>query len=277
MFKVCRDIAVVLSVLLIGVVCVLALDTNVGTPIASTKRTGKVKPDGTSITITKTGTISASLPTYATYSAAGTVRPDGTTITVNGTGVITAVGELPAVPLPFRLMSTAGNANYVQRPATATRTAIAVFSNGTGNRLEDSNMQISGLQPSLGTMGTAGRYCVEESVLGVHGLNTCSKVIAGGTCSTTYLVDPLLGNMFTLTLNGACAIGVQNLAVGQEFAVKLTQSASTAPIFANTIYQWAGGAVPSFSTTATNDLFHCRSFDGTTLQCTANINVVSPE
>lgn len=64
-------------------------------PIATTEVAGKVKPDGTTITITGDGTISANssytLPTASTTQLGG-VKVDGTSVTINSDGVISAAG-----------------------------------------------------------------------------------------------------------------------------------------------------------------------------------------
>ena len=49
---------------------------------------GGVCPDGTTITMTDKGVISASVPPAATTSTLGTVKPDGNTITITADGVI---------------------------------------------------------------------------------------------------------------------------------------------------------------------------------------------
>ena len=97
-------------------------------------------------------------------------------------------------------------------------------------------------------------------------------IVAGGTCSTSYTIDPTTGTMVTLTLNGACAISVTNLAAGQSFSVNLTQSSTTAPTFSGT-FKWPAGTAPTWSTAATKyDVIACASFDGTSLQCTGMID-----
>lgn len=64
-------------------------------PIATTTTAGKVKPDGTTITVTEDGTISANssytLPTASTTQLGG-VKVDGTSVTIDSNGVISAVG-----------------------------------------------------------------------------------------------------------------------------------------------------------------------------------------
>ena len=98
------------------------------------------------------------------------------------------------------------------------------------------------------------------------------SVIAGGTCSTSYAVDMKSGTMFTLTLNGACALSVSNVAAGKSFIIKMTQSSTTAPTF--TGFTWPAGTAPTWSTSATKyDVISCASFDGSTLQCNGMVDV----
>ena len=98
-------------------------------------------------------------------------------------------------------------------------------------------------------------------------------VVAGGTCSTSYAIDPTIGTMFNLTLSGACALSVSNLAAGQSFTVKLTQTSTTAPTF-SAAFTWPAGTQPAWSVAATKyDVIACASFDGTTLQCTTMLDL----
>ena len=60
-------------------------------PVASTTTLGGVKPDETTTTVDKDGTIHAHDTTpIATTTIVGSVKPDGTTITIDNKGVITA-------------------------------------------------------------------------------------------------------------------------------------------------------------------------------------------
>lgn len=98
------------------------------------------------------------------------------------------------------------------------------------------------------------------------------RVVTGGTCSTSYTVNPATGGSITLTLNGACEIGVTNLTAGQGFTLYLTQSATTAPTFTSA-YKWALGTAPTWSATATKyDTVSCASPDGVKLICGAVID-----
>lgn len=271
-----RNFVIINLIILVSCVALQAFDKPT-VPYATSTRAGKVKPDGTSITVGTKGVISATAAPIATDTTVGTVKPDGNTTIVDENGAISAIGEIPAAPVPFSLLSSATDPEYVKRPTDAVALGIPIFANSTGNRLQNSYMTLEHLQTNLGTIGTAGRYCIEESMLGTHSLGNCTNVVAAGTCSTTYLVDAALGNMFNLTLNGACAIGSTGLVAGQEFSVLLSQSGTAAPIFANTVFYWAGGVMPTWSTSAgKKDMFTCKSFDGTKLICSAIIDAAGP-
>ncbi len=107
----------------------------------------------------------------------------------------------------------------------------------------------------------------------VNSTQVVETVTAGGTCSTSYNVDPTAGTMINLTLNGACAIGVTSLAAGHSFTIKLTQSSTTLPTFTSA-YKWTTATTPTFSSSATKyDMIACVSLDGTTLDCNALVDV----
>ena len=111
----------------------------------------------------------------------------------------------------------------------------------------------------------------------VTGQITASKSVtetpkANGTCSTSIDLDADYG-VHTLTLSGACAIGVTNLTAGESFTVRLTQSSTTAPTFTSA-FKWTAGTAPTWSTSATKyDDLSCVSYDGTTLSCGALVDV----
>lgn len=100
------------------------------------------------------------------------------------------------------------------------------------------------------------------------------SVISGGTCSTSYTPDLAIGDTYTLILNGACKFNnPTNLVAGKSFVIYITQSGTTRPTF-DTAYKWESGSAPTFSSSATKyDMLCCTSFDGTTLQCGAMIDV----
>lgn len=66
-------------------------------PIATTTQAGIVKPDGMTLAVDGSGTLSASV---ATASQVGVVRPDGTTITINESGALSAVTAANDAPRP---------------------------------------------------------------------------------------------------------------------------------------------------------------------------------
>lgn len=97
-------------------------------------------------------------------------------------------------------------------------------------------------------------------------------VVAGGTCSTSYNVNPTNGTMVTLNLSGACQIGVTSMAAGHSFKIFITQSSTTAPTFTSA-FKWAGGTAPTWSTSATKyDTIRCDSPDGTKAMCSAIVD-----
>jgi hypothetical protein len=96
--------------------------------------------------------------------------------------------------------------------------------------------------------------------------------VAAGTCSGSYNVNPANGGQMTLTLNGACTIGVTGLAPFDSFILYLTQAGTTAPTF-TAAFKWSGGTAPNWSTTAGKyDLLTCGSPDGVKLICSPLID-----
>lgn len=93
-------------------------------PIATTTTAGKVKPDGTTITVTEDGTISANssytLPTASTTQLGG-VKVDGTSVTINSDGVISAASGGGSAPT-----------NMVTTDSDQTINGSKTFANGTG-------------------------------------------------------------------------------------------------------------------------------------------------
>lgn len=93
-------------------------------PIATTTTAGKVKPDGTTITVTEDGTISANssytLPTASTTQLGG-VKVDGTSVTINSDGVISATGGGGSTPT-----------NMVTTDSDQTINGTKTFANGIG-------------------------------------------------------------------------------------------------------------------------------------------------
>jgi hypothetical protein len=106
----------------------------------------------------------------------------------------------------------------------------------------------------------------------INRIRTADNVVNAGTCSTSYNINVANGSQVTLTLNGACQIGVSSLLAGQGFILYLTQTATTEPTFTS-VFKWAGGSTPTFSTSATKyDTVSCASPDGVKLICGAVID-----
>ncbi len=106
----------------------------------------------------------------------------------------------------------------------------------------------------------------------VHKIRNGESVVAGGTCISSYTINPTSGGMFTLTLDGVCQIGVASLSAGQSFVLYLTQSSTTAPTFSSA-FKWPGGVVPTWGTSAGKyDTISCASPDGVKLICGAIID-----
>lgn len=99
------------------------------TPIATTSKVGTVKPDGETITVATDGTITAK-PTVATTSATGVVKPDGTTIAVTSDGSIsakTATTSAAGVVKPDgKTITVASDGSISSKTATATTSTAGV-------------------------------------------------------------------------------------------------------------------------------------------------------
>lgn len=146
----------------------------------------------------------------------------------------------------------------------------------TGN-VKVSGTITSGSIPSPGPIGGTTPAAITGTTITATGklssLSTGETVKVNGTCSTSINIDPDLGGIHTLTLSGACAIGVTNLTAGESFTLKLTQSSTTAPTFTSA-YKWPAGTAPTWSTSATKyDVLSCYSDDGTTLLCNGMVDV----
>jgi hypothetical protein len=80
-------------------------------------------------------------------------------------------------------------------------------------------------------------------------------VVTGGTCSTSYAINPANGTIFTLTLSGACQLTYASPVAGTSFMVKLSQSSTTAPTFGSTL---VFSTTPAWSSTSGKvDRFAC--------------------
>lgn len=172
-------------------------------------------------------------------------------------GVVTAttfVGALTGTA-SGNLQATANQYGLLASGAANTATVIA---------------PVSGTTKVLTSGGTGANPTWSSTMNPVQFLET---VVAGGTCSTSYNVNPTNGSMINLTLSGACEIGVTSLAAGHSFTIKLTQSSTTTPTF-TAAYKWPSATAPSWSASATKyDIIACASFDGSTLQCNGIVDV----
>lgn len=163
---------------------------------------------------------------------------------------------------------------------TGAGTGTCVAKNGTymvfhttasGGTSRTEKMRITGAgNVGIGTTSPGQKLDVAGATKSTSFLET---VKANGTCSTSISIDPTLGGIQTLALSGACAIGVTNLAAGQSFTLKLTQSSTTAPTFTSA-YKFPSATPPTWSTSATKyDVLSCFSDDGTTLSCNGMVDV----
>lgn len=122
--------------------------------------------------------------------------------------------------------------------------------------------------------GSTAKYTALADIYGNLLIANKEPIVPGGTCSTSYTIDPSASTLFTLTLNGACAIGATNLAAGQSFMVRLTQSSTTAPTFTGGVFVWASGTAPTWSTTATKyDEFSCIVWSTSVVSCSGRVDV----
>jgi hypothetical protein len=154
--------------------------------------------------------------------------------------------------------------------AATNDTGKLIFRTKTGGVYYERLFVDNGGNVGIGTTSPSQKLDVVGAAKATSFLET---VKANGTCSTSINIDPTLGGIQTLTLSGACAIGVTNLAAGQSFTLKLTQSSTTAPTFTSA-YKWPAGTAPAWSTSATKyDLISCQSDDGTTLFCNGMVDV----
>ncbi len=249
------------------------------------------------------GSIAASKLVGSDIATVGTISSgtwSATTIALNkgGTGQTTKAAAFDALSP----MSTGGDLIYGGASGTGTRlpngTAGNTLSSAGGTsaptwsalNLAGGANYVSGVLPNANTTATdantastivardgSGNFTagtVTATHTGrVNSTQVVETVVAGGTCSTTYTVDPTTGTMFNVTLNGACSFAVTNLAAGHSFTIKITQSATTSPTFTSA-YKWASATAPTWSASATKyDIVACVSLDGSTLDCSAVIDV----
>ncbi|OFZ20240.1 MAG: hypothetical protein A2X94_15305 [Bdellovibrionales bacterium GWB1_55_8] len=153
---------------------------------------------------------------------------------------------------------------------TLETTAIGTTTKTERMRIGDSgNVGIGTTSPNA-KLDVNGSVNISGSVTSVGSKET---VVAAGTCATSYSINPNNGTMLTLTLNGACQLGITALAAGHSFSIWLSQSSTVAPTFTSE-FKWPGGTTPVWSTTAgKKDVIVCASFDGITLTCNGMIDV----
>lgn len=234
--------------------------------LSSTTFVGALTGNASTATAATTATITNDNATNSTVFPVWTLVASGNNALTISSSKLTfnpSTGMLTATGLTGPLTGTAsGN-------ATLTASNHGMIFSGSGNTL-------TVLAPDSSTtkfLKSGGSSADPSWTDKVSPKEVLETVVAGGTCSTTYTVDPTTGSMFNVTLNGACSLAVTNLAAGHSFTIKLTQSATTAPTFTSA-YKWTTATTPTFSTSATKyDMIACVSLDGTTLDCNALIDV----
>jgi hypothetical protein len=96
------------------------------TATATTDRTGIVKPDGTSITVDRDGTIHGAAAVIATTQRAGIVKPDGTSITVEGDGTIHSAAATIATTQQAGIVKPDGTSVTVDQDGTIHSAAAVI-------------------------------------------------------------------------------------------------------------------------------------------------------
>ena len=135
-------------------------------PIATTSTPGKVKPDGTTITVDSSGKIASVDQTpIATTSTAGKVKPDGTTITVNSSGTISSVD---------------------QTPIATTSVAVKVKPDGSTITVNSSGTISSVDQTPIATTSTAGKVKPDGTTITINSSGVITSVGGG----TTVVANP---------------------------------------------------------------------------------------
>jgi hypothetical protein len=199
----------------------------------------------------------------------------GEFLQTNGSGVLTWAAVAAGTGDFMKDGSVAATGDFKMATNAIGSTSAVNFNSDSDNAGADGGFNFKRNGSSVVTISASGAVtATAATVTGTTSIKAVTEtVVAGGTCSTSYNIDPTTGTMFTLTLSGACTIGVTNLAAGQSFVVKLTQSSTTAPSFSAT-FKWPAAVQPTWSTTATKyDVLACASFDGSTLQCNGMIDL----
>ena len=217
-------------------------------PVATSQAAGKVKPDGTTITVDSNGTISSVDQTpIATTSTAGKVKPDGTTITINSSGTITAQGT----DVPIATTSTAGKvkpdgstitvtsdgtitAQGADVPIATTSTAGKVKPDGTTITV-DANGKIASVdQTPIATTSTAGKVKPDGTTITVNSSGTISSVDQTpiATTSTAGKVKPD-GSTITVNSSGTISSVDQTPIATTSTAGKVKPDGSTITIDSN--------------------------------------------
>ena len=141
------------------------------TPIATTSVAGKVIPDGTTITVDSSGTISSVDQTpIATTSVAGKVKPDGTSITVDANGVISATQQYIAVSV-----------GSISGTFDANGTAVNVYSDNTF-QYSGADYAVVGSNISYWSSGVL--YGARAGISTVGSVNTLNITLVGKPSDT---------------------------------------------------------------------------------------------
>ncbi len=224
-------------------------------------------PDASTSKVLKSGGASAN-PSWLAYTDANTAS---TLVARDGSGNFSA-GTITATLAGTASTATNATNTAITDDTTTNATMYPTWvTTASSNQAQKVSSTKLTFNPSTGMLTATG---FTGPITGrINSTQTVETVVAGGTCSTTYTVDPTTGTMFNVTLNGACSFAVTNLVAGHSFTIKITQSATTAPTFTSA-YKWTTATTPTFSTSATKyDMIACVSLDGTTLDCSALVDV----
>lgn len=191
-------------------------------PIATNLNAGKVKPDGTTITITQDGTISAveADPTpIATTEVAGKVKPDGTTITITQDGTISGVDATP-----IATTSTPG----IVKP--------------DGNYLGIDNTGLLNFDPNTKKLDRSKLF-IEPVYTYAYGITGKSM---GSVYTKTTKICEITGNkggscLYLINFNGYSQVGSDNKNIIHQVWVQVGSSSSTQSSDPGSYIQATGG------------------------------------